>query len=199
MLIKKPSNNFSLAMLLLVLVSTVGCITSQRSEALRNELKTSAVADLKSAANDVKKIALADLTRETVEKMSILDNQYRSVIEVLQDNNVDSVQSLVDASEKYMKERDRVRTELIERAQFYTKLVIKIDNGWLSIESLERMSQITEETRRNLFADVATKDLPMVLASMYAGGKIDPDFLNVISQSFGSVVQVESTKPAETK
>lgn len=176
--------------LLLSPMLMTGCVTSAKSEAIRSDLKNKAVAELQSAAKDVKKIALRDLTTETVEKTTMVDGQYRAALDALKANNVDSTENVVMATEKYMKERDRVRAELLDRAQFYTNLLIKIDNGWLSIESLEKMNQAKDEARKSLIVDVMSKDIPVVLASFYASGKIDPEFMSVIAQYLGSAVPV---------
>ena len=60
------------------------------------------------------------------------------------------------------------------------------------------MEQTEDEARKSLLIDVMSKDIPMVMASLYGSGKIDPDFLNVISQYLGSVVSEADTTETVT-
>lgn len=161
---------------------TTGCISSKKSESIRNDLKNAAILDLKSAAEDIKKIAIKDLTNETVEKITAIEEQYSNAIEELQTNNLDSIDNIILATEKYIIEKNRIKEELLERARFYTNILAKIDNGWLSIESLEKMNQILEEEKRRILTDIIYKDMPTILNSFYKEGNIDQDFANIISQ-----------------
>ncbi len=172
--------------------STTACVTSKKSDAIRSDLKNAAVSDLKSANVDIKKIALKEITDQTVEKTVAVDNQYKNALSQLKANNLDSTDNLMAATTKYMQERERIKAELFSLADFYTKLMTKVDNGGLAITSLENMNQITEDAKKSILTDLVTKNLPTLISSLASSGTINKDFSSIITGALGN------TTPAAT-
>lgn len=186
---------FGVCILVLSSVIFTGCsLITPKAREIRSGLVNDTTSDLNNAASEIRLIAKNDLQKEAEELFSGLDDQYASNINTLiPEGAVVSAEARAKVllqNQEYTGERLRLRKELLNKAEKWTIIIRKIQNGSLAIKTLEKMSIKAEDEQKDL--------LLFFLKTMKEAGasnpelnldSIDPDLWTIIEPYLNSVVK----------
>jgi hypothetical protein len=123
--------------------------------------------DINSSADELEQILASDLEREAILLYGGLDRQQESSLKQLENSGQLNPQNVILITRKYTQERDRLKVELMSKAEKYSILIFKIRNGGMAIDAVERMDVFRDQAQHDLIMGIITEDIPKAIATAY--------------------------------